>query len=68
VCVDAAQFEGVDLDVGKVYEALPTEKIDRDNGLIRVVDNSGEDYLFSAEQFVEIKLPPAAQEAVLRNR
>jgi hypothetical protein len=35
---------------------------------MRVVDNEGEDYLYSAERFVEVKLPRAAQEAVLRSR
>ena len=68
VCIDAGEYADVDLDVGKVYQALPTEKSARDHGLIRVIDNSGEDYLFSAHQFVEVKLPRAAQEAVLRTR
>ena len=68
MCVDAGEYDGIDLDVGKVYEALATDKIDRDNGLVRVIDNSGEDYLFSADQFVDVKLPRAAQEAVLRAR
>ena len=65
VCIDAGEY-AVDLDVGKLYKALPTEKSARDQGLLRVVDNSGEDYLFSADQFVEVKLPRAAQRAVLR--
>ena len=68
VCIDAREYADVDLDVGKVYQALPTEKSARDQALIRVIDNSGEDYLFSAEQFVEVKLPRVAQEAVLRAR
>lgn len=68
VCIDAGEYAEVDLDVGKVYQSLPTEKSARDQGLIRVIDNSGEDYLFSADQFVEVKLPRAAQQAVLRSR
>jgi len=68
VCINAGEYAEVDLDVGKVYQALPTEKSARDQGLLRVIDNSGEDYLFSADQFVEVKLPRAAQEAVLRAR
>jgi hypothetical protein len=68
VCIDAGEYAEVDLDVRKVYQALPTEKSARDHGLIRVIDNSGEDYPFSAEQFVEAKLPRAAQQAVLRAR
>ena len=68
VCINAGEYAEVDLDVDKVYQALPTEKSARDHGLIRVIDNSGEDYLFSARQFVEVKLPRAAQQAVLRSR
>jgi hypothetical protein len=67
VCVDNEGYD-VSLDVGKVYQLLPTEKIARDHGQMRVVDNEGEDYLYSAERFVEVKLPRAAQEAVLRSR
>ena len=66
ICIDAGDYAEVDIDVGKVYQALPTEKNARDQGLLRVIDNSGEDYLFTADQFVEVKLPRAAQEAVLR--
>lgn len=68
MCIDAREYAEVDLDVGKVYQALPTEKNARDHGLVRVIDNSGDDYLFSADQFVEVKLPRAAQQAVLRAR
>ena len=30
-------------------------------GLIRVVDETGEDYLYSAKAFVPINVPPAAR-------
>ncbi|MBZ5568131.1 MAG: hypothetical protein LAN64_09815 [Acidobacteriia bacterium] len=68
VCIDAGEYAEIDLDVGKVYQALPTEKSARDQGLIRVIDNSGEDYLFPADQFVEVKLPRPARRALLRAR
>lgn len=68
ICIDAGEYAEVDLDVGRVYRALPTEKEARDHGMIRVIDNSGEDYQFPADRFVEIKLPRAAQQAVLRSR
>lgn len=56
------------LEIGKVYPALPTEKIARDMKMLRVIDESGEDYLFNADQFVEVKLPRAGREALLRAR
>ncbi len=67
MCVDNDGYD-VSLDVGKIYQALPTEKIARDHGMIRVIDNEGEDYLYAEDQFVDVKLPKAAREAVLRAR
>ena len=34
-----------DLTIGAVYKVLPTPQQDRDTGLLRIIDNSGEDYL-----------------------
>jgi hypothetical protein len=56
------------LEIAKVYAAVRTEKIARDHGSIRVIDESGEDYLFSADRFVEVKLPRFAKEVLLRAR
>ena len=67
VCIDNDGYD-VSLDVGKIYQALPTEKIARDHGRIRVIDNEGEDYLYSEDQFVEVKLPRAVKDVVLRTR
>lgn len=67
LCVDDGG-DDISLYVGKIYEALPTEKASREGGLIRVIDNEGEDYLYSQDQFVDIKIPRTAQQAVLRAR
>ncbi|HEY3134730.1 MAG TPA: hypothetical protein VGL29_01650 [Blastocatellia bacterium] len=53
-----------DLELRKVYRALPDEAAAEDNYL-RVIDESGEDYLYPADYFIEIKLPSAAAEKVL---
>jgi NAD(P)H-flavin reductase len=58
----------VSLEIGKVYRVIATEKIARDMRLVRVIDESGEDYLYSADQFVEVKLPPAGRQALSRAR
>jgi hypothetical protein len=50
------------LEVRKVYRVVP----DADaisHGLIRVVDESGEDYLYPEDLFVPIELPAAASPA-----
>jgi hypothetical protein len=48
------------LDVRKVYRALPDREAKK-HGLVRVVDESGEDYLFSSRYFVRLPLPVAAR-------
>lgn len=53
-----------DLEVRKVYRVLPDAAAAMD-GYIRVVDESGEDYLYPQAYFVAIELPQAAQKALL---
>jgi hypothetical protein len=40
-----------DLTIGAVYKILPTAQHERDTGMIRIIDNSGEDYLYPASYF-----------------
>jgi hypothetical protein len=50
------------LEVRKVYRVLPdTDALS--HGLVRVVDESGEDYLYPVDLFVPIHLPSAARPA-----
>ncbi len=50
-----------DLEVRKVYRVLPDQDAAGD-GYTRVVDESGEDYLYPESYFVPVKLPQKAQE------
>lgn len=53
VCVNKAglgDFSGDDLVVGQVYEVLE----EADHGMVRVVDESGKDYLYPASCFDEV--------------
>jgi len=52
------------LELWKVYRVLPDEKVAK-HQLVRVVDESGEDYLYTESWFVPIKLPQAAEKAML---
>jgi hypothetical protein len=49
-----------DLEVGKVYKVLPDQAAAQDDYL-RVIDESGEDYLYPADFFVPLTLPKAAE-------
>lgn len=50
-----------DLEPRKVYQVVPDRDAVRE-GYVRVVDESGEDYLYPAEYFVAVRLPAAAAE------
>jgi len=52
-----------DLEVRKFYRRLPDRRAQRD-GFLRVVDESGEDYLYPESYFAAIRLPRQIQEAV----
>ncbi len=50
-----------DLELRKIYEVLPDEKAAADD-YIRVIDESGEDYLYPAIYFYPVRLPQAVKE------
>ena len=56
-----------DLEPRKVYQVLPDETAARD-GYLRVVDESGEDYLYPVGYFVPVELPEAAANALAAPR
>ena len=52
-----------DLEVRKLYEVLPDE-LAAERGYLRVVDESGEDYLYPADYFAAIDLSEEAERAL----
>jgi len=52
-----------DLERRKVYQVLPDDTAAQD-GYLRVLDESGEDYLYPADYFVPVDLPEAAMKAL----
>jgi len=61
LCLRNSGYE-VSLERRKVYTALPDADAAR-HGQVRVIDESGDDYLFPASYFAAIELPPAARRA-----
>lgn len=55
VCIDNDGNEA-SLILGKVYRVRADARAAKDH-LVRVVDESGEDYLFAADQFVLVDFP-----------
>ena len=47
----------------KIYQVIPDEKSEKE-GYLRVIDESGEDYLYPQSYFILVQLPRKAQEAL----
>src|SRR5215470_18926 len=60
ICIENRRAD--DLQVCKVYRVLP-DKAAATTGYTRVIDDSGEDYLYPSEYFVPVELPPKAKRA-----
>ncbi|MBI2877208.1 MAG: hypothetical protein HYY20_10030 [Candidatus Tectomicrobia bacterium] len=54
-----------DLQVGKVYQVLPDESAAR-SSYLRIIDETGEDYLYPATYFVPIEIPEEAAQVLVR--
>jgi hypothetical protein len=52
-----------DLEIRKIYQILPDERAAKDD-YVRVIDESGEDYLYPADFFVPLVLPREAERAL----
>jgi len=61
VCINGSE---PDLELRKVYKVLPNEAHARDQHL-RIIDESGEDYLYPASFFVFVEVPKAAERDLL---
>ena len=52
-----------DLEVRKVYQIIPDARAAKDKHL-RVIDESGEDYLYPADYFITLTLPREVERAL----
>ena len=64
VCINNRDYPA-SLELHKIYRVLPDEDA-AEGGDIRVVDESGEDYLYSANDFVVIEVPAEVRVALLQ--
>jgi hypothetical protein len=63
LCLDNRDYRA-SLIAGKVYRVLPDSKAAKDD-LVRIVDESGEDYLYDKNLFAFVDFPPAIRKKVL---
>ena len=63
ICLRNEGYE-VSLEKRKLYLALPDDPAER-HGLLRVIDESGEDYLYPQKFFAAVELPPSLRQTML---
>ena len=64
ICIGNSGY-AASLQPRKIYECLPDDDAEA-RQLLRVVDESGEDYLFPASLFIAIDLPKNVQLAIVK--
>ena len=63
VCIENSQYPA-SLEFGKIYRVVADAKAEA-HRMIRVIDESGEDYLYAEKSFVAIELPRLAEDAFM---
>ena len=63
VCIDNGGYEAA-LELRKLYENIPDKEAERHNQ-VRIIDESGEDYLYPSRFFAPISLPIQTRSRIL---
>jgi hypothetical protein len=66
VCVNNSEIEA-SLEFGKIYRVIPDADAENE-GLIRLIDESGEDYGFAASRFYPVQLPAQLERVLSASR
>jgi hypothetical protein len=64
VCIRNDDYEA-SLDIRKIYQVMPDREA-ASHHLLRVIDESGDDYLYPDEFFMLVELPEAVRKALVR--
>nr|WP_044200518.1 hypothetical protein [Oscillochloris trichoides] len=64
ICIDNTAYP-VALERRKIYQVIPDEHA-ATHHLLRVIDESGEEYLYPSTYFIPVDFAPSIQEALLR--
>jgi hypothetical protein len=62
VCINNDEYP-VSLELHKLYPIIPDEDAEQE-GDLRVIDESGEDYLYPAEFFLVVEFSPSIEQAL----
>lgn len=61
VCINNKDYQA-SLEIRKIYQVISDNNASQ-HQMIRVVDESGEDYLYPSNYFIPIEIPKAVEEA-----
>lgn len=64
LCINNKDYPA-SLELHKIYQVIPDAEVEADDE-IRVIDESGEDYIYPSVWFVDVELPLAARESFLK--
>jgi len=64
VCINNSDYPA-SLELHKIYRVI-ADKEAEDEGDIRIIDESGEDYIYPSSYFVPIKVPQTVEDSLLR--
>jgi hypothetical protein len=64
VCINNLDYPA-SLELHKIYRVIADKDVE-DEGDIRIIDESGEDYIYSSSYFVPIRVPQTVEESLLR--
>ncbi len=64
VCIDNSEYPA-SLELRKIYAVVPDSTAEK-HDQIRIVDESGEDYLYPASSFIGIQLPKNVEDAITK--
>ena len=62
ICINNQDYPA-SLELKKIYQILPDPQAQK-HQLIRVIDESGEDYLYPANYFISLELPEEVKKVV----
>ena len=63
VCIRNEGYEAA-IELRKIYQTVPDPESER-HGLVRIIDESGEDYLYPDGFFLSVVLPPVIRRALI---
>lgn len=64
VCINNSDYPA-SLELHKIYPVI-VDKVAAEEGDIRIIDESGEDYLYPSSYFVPIRVPQPVEKSLLR--